>query len=79
MGVMKPTYFILKTRILTRGVEHTAYIYIYKHYRLIELPWNSAFTWYLSAIFVDFCYYWGHRASHGKLLVTYKTKCQRSF
>ena len=53
--------------ILTRGVEHTAYIYIYRNYRLFDLQWDSAITWYFAALFVDFCYYWGHRASHGKL------------
>ena len=39
--------FIWFWRILTRGVEHTAYVYIYQHYRLIDLPWQSAFTWYV--------------------------------
>ena len=39
--------FIWFWRILTRGVEHTAYVYIYQHYRLIDLQWQSAFTWYV--------------------------------
>jgi len=52
------------TRLLTRGLEHSAYFFIYQNYRLIELPWDSPITWYFAAIFTDFCYYWGHRATH---------------
>ena len=46
-------------------MEHWLYFYLYHNYRIIDLPWNSPYTWYLAALSVDFCYYWGHRASHG--------------
>ena len=46
-------------------MEHSAYRYIFQNYRIVDLPWDSPYTWYLSAIFFDFCYYWGHRLSHG--------------
>merc|ERR1712107_554216 len=34
------------------------------HYRLVDLPWNSPWTWILTAVLVDLGYYWFHRASH---------------
>lgn len=56
----------LLNRIFCRGIEHWAYIQIYDNYRILDLPWDDPLTWYLAAIFVDFCYYWGHRFSHSK-------------
>lgn len=41
------------------------YLYIYNNWRVADLPWDSALTWYLALLGVDFCYYWVHRASHG--------------
>lgn len=52
-------------RLMFRGVESFCYIYIYKNYRQLDLPWDSSLTWYLSALGIDFCYYWAHRACHG--------------
>ncbi|XP_046682473.1 alkylglycerol monooxygenase-like [Homalodisca vitripennis] len=51
-------------RLLFRGGESALYIYIYEHFHIIDLPWESPVTWYIAAIGVDFCYYWVHRASH---------------
>ncbi|XP_012276750.1 alkylglycerol monooxygenase [Orussus abietinus] len=51
-------------RILFRGVEYYAYIWIYERYRVCGLPWDSLWTWYVTVIGVDFCYYWVHRANH---------------
>lgn len=48
-----------------RGCELTAYIYVWENFRLLELPWNSPWTWWLSFLGVDFCYYWVHRIAHG--------------
>ena len=53
------------SRLICRGLEHSLYFYLYHNYRIIDLPWDSPYTWYFAAIAVDFCYYWGHRASHG--------------
>lgn len=52
-------------RLLFRGGESALYIYIYDHFHILDLPWESPVTWYIAAIGVDFCYYWVHRASHG--------------
>lgn len=52
-------------RLLMRSCELSAYIYVWEHYRQIELPWDSAWTWWISFLGVDFCYYWVHRFSHG--------------
>lgn len=51
-------------RLVFRGAENSAYIYIHEHFHLMDLPWNSAWTWYLALLGVDFCYYWVHRACH---------------
>lgn len=45
----------------------TSYIYIWENYRLVDLPWDSPWTWYLTFLGVDFGYYWFHRMAHGKL------------
>ncbi|XP_072431477.1 alkylglycerol monooxygenase [Chiloscyllium punctatum] len=50
--------------LLGRGIELTGYIYIWKNFRLFELPWDSAWTWWLAFLGVDFAYYWLHRMSH---------------
>merc|ERR550532_968538 len=41
-----------------------AYVYVYTHYSLYRLPWDSSLTWILAAVGIDFCYYWVHRAAH---------------
>lgn len=39
------------------------YEWLYQ-YRLLSLPWDSIYTWFGAFVFVDFCYYWIHRANH---------------
>ncbi|KAG7474636.1 alkylglycerol monooxygenase [Solea senegalensis] len=51
--------------LLMRSTELTAYIYVWDHYRLVELPWDSAWTWWFTFLGVDLGYYWVHRFSHG--------------
>ncbi|XP_076389147.1 alkylglycerol monooxygenase isoform X2 [Megachile rotundata] len=51
-------------RILFRGAEYYTYIVIYERYHWWNLPWNSAWTWCITAVGVDFCYYWVHRSNH---------------
>ncbi|XP_065333941.1 alkylglycerol monooxygenase-like [Cloeon dipterum] len=51
-------------KLIFRGAESAAYIFIYQKFRLVDLAWDNAVTWYLAALGVDFCYYWVHRASH---------------
>ncbi|XP_035528287.1 alkylglycerol monooxygenase [Morone saxatilis] len=50
--------------LVMRGCELTAYMYVWDRYRLVELPWDSAWTWWFSFLGVDFCYYWVHRFAH---------------
>uniref|UniRef100_A0A8D2Q955 Alkylglycerol monooxygenase n=1 Tax=Varanus komodoensis TaxID=61221 RepID=A0A8D2Q955_VARKO len=49
---------------LFRSVEITIFIYVWENYRLMELPWDSPWTWYLTFLGVDFGYYWFHRMAH---------------
>lgn len=58
-------------RMLTQGMFSYVYTKIYENYKIYELPWSSPFTWYVAAISVDFCYYWIHRACHGKFTSDY--------
>lgn len=51
-------------RIMSKGAENWLYCYLYENYRIINLQWTNPVTWYTVAVFVDFCYYWFHRASH---------------
>ncbi|MBN3285748.1 ALKMO monooxygenase, partial [Polyodon spathula] len=51
-------------RVLAKSVELSTYIYVWNNYRLLELPWDSPWTWWLTFLGVDFGYYWVHRLSH---------------
>ncbi|XP_033327030.1 alkylglycerol monooxygenase [Megalopta genalis] len=51
-------------RILSRGAEYYTYIVIHEKYHWWSLPWDSAWTWWITAVGVDFCYYWVHRSNH---------------
>ncbi|XP_035724592.1 alkylglycerol monooxygenase-like isoform X3 [Vespa mandarinia] len=50
--------------IFFRGAEYYTYIKIYENYHQWNLSWNSIWTWYITALGVDFCYYWVHRSNH---------------
>lgn len=52
--------------LVTGTVGVASYAWIYEHWRLVELPWDSALTWWLAFLGVDFGYYWFHRMAHGQ-------------
>lgn len=45
-----------------------SYMWVYDHFKVFELPWNSQWTWWLCFLGVDMGYYWFHRLAHGKTL-----------
>ena len=45
----------------------SAYVWVYEHFCLVELPWDSPVTWWIAMLGVDFGYYWLHRMAHGKV------------
>lgn len=51
-------------QLLWRSLELSGYIYVWNNLRLLELPWDSAWTWWLAFLGVDFGYYWVHRCAH---------------
>ncbi|CAH1775785.1 unnamed protein product, partial [Owenia fusiformis] len=51
-------------KLFARSAELAAYMYIYDNWRIMELPWNSAITWWLAFFGVDIGYYWFHRYAH---------------
>ncbi|ELU13136.1 hypothetical protein CAPTEDRAFT_175959 [Capitella teleta] len=50
--------------LMVRNIEASAYIYVFEHYRIAELPWDSWVTWLLCMLGVDLGYYWVHRMAH---------------
>ncbi|CAJ1062920.1 alkylglycerol monooxygenase [Xyrichtys novacula] len=50
--------------LLVRGCELSAYMFVWDRYRLMELPWDCAWTWWFMFLGVDFAYYWVHRFAH---------------
>uniref|UniRef100_A0A8C4Z212 Transmembrane protein 195 n=1 Tax=Gadus morhua TaxID=8049 RepID=A0A8C4Z212_GADMO len=50
--------------LFMRGLELTTYIFVWNHFRMVVLPWDSPWTWWLAFLAVDFGYYWVHRSSH---------------
>ncbi|KAK1895605.1 Alkylglycerol monooxygenase [Dissostichus eleginoides] len=52
--------------LFMRGCELTAYMFVWDRYRLLELPWDSAWTWWIAFLGVDFCFYWVHRLAHAE-------------
>lgn len=51
-------------QLMMRSVELSAYIYIWDNFHFLELPWDSAWTWWLAFLGVDMGYYWFHRFAH---------------
>ncbi|CAI4222303.1 unnamed protein product [Auanema sp. JU1783] len=47
-----------------RTVAIFLYVYVWNTFRLLELPWDSPWTWILCLFFQDLMYYFGHRAVH---------------
>ncbi|XP_039274198.2 alkylglycerol monooxygenase-like [Styela clava] len=47
-----------------KSIEFTLYVYIYNHYRVYEMEWNSIWTWIFMALAYDCLYYWFHRLAH---------------
>lgn len=56
--------FMEITKIMVLALEVTLYTWTFERYHIMELPWNSAWTWWIAFIGSDFCYYWIHRMSH---------------
>lgn len=50
--------------ILVRSITIEGYVWVYNNYRYTELPWDSAWTWWLTFFGVDLGYYWFHRLAH---------------
>ena len=54
------------SRLVTGSFEIISYIWVYNNFCVINFHWNSAVTWWLAFLAVDFGYYWFHRMAHGK-------------
>ncbi|KAF8764271.1 Alkylglycerol monooxygenase like protein [Argiope bruennichi] len=52
------------TKLVLEGWRFAVYAYIYTHWRIVTLPWDSSWTWIIAFLVADFLYYWTHRASH---------------
>ncbi|XP_037092344.1 alkylglycerol monooxygenase-like [Pollicipes pollicipes] len=58
-GMMQETM-----RYTLRGCEGWAYVYVWRHWRCFDVPWDSPISFWLTMLGVDFGYYWFHRAAH---------------
>lgn len=50
--------------IFLKALSLLGYLYIYNHYKWMEIPFNSLAGWMAAIVLWDFCYYWLHRLSH---------------
>ncbi|XP_069983035.1 alkylglycerol monooxygenase-like isoform X1 [Penaeus vannamei] len=48
---------------ISEGAILLGYEWLYQ-YRVLDFQWDSLYTWWAAFFFVDFCYYWVHRANH---------------
>jgi len=55
---------MLMKEILLKGAMMGAYFYVYENLRIMDLAWDSLWTWFIAAILTDLGYYWVHRAAH---------------
>merc|ERR1719481_315508 len=44
--------------LLSKGACISLYSWVHTHYRVVDLPWDSVWTWVLTAVLVDLGYYW---------------------
>ncbi|XP_058270405.1 alkylglycerol monooxygenase isoform X2 [Hemibagrus wyckioides] len=51
-------------QLFVRSLEISSYVYVWNNFHILELPWDSAWTWWLAFLGVDFGFYWVHRCSH---------------
>jgi len=62
-------YFVLFIlRAVLKSIQVVGYVWVYDNLRITELPWDSAWTWWLAFMLVDLGYYWFHRMAHGKMI-----------
>lgn len=50
--------------MLVKSVHLATYKWVHNNFQLLELPWNSPWTWFLTFLLVDLGYYWFHRMAH---------------
>eukprot|EP00127_Corallochytrium_limacisporum_P006813 Clim_evm28s236 gene=Clim_evmTU28s236 len=49
---------------LVKNLDLVMYLVVYPYIHFIDLPWDSAWTWWIAFLTVDFGYYWFHRMAH---------------
>jgi len=57
---------LMLSQMCTAAVEMVTYSWVYGTFQLVELPWDSVWTWLLTFLGVDLGYYWFHRMAHGE-------------
>ena len=57
---------LMLSEMCTAAVEMVTYSWAYGTFQLVELPWDSVWTWLLTFVGVDLGYYWFHRMAHGE-------------
>ncbi|CAL4115831.1 unnamed protein product [Meganyctiphanes norvegica] len=57
------------SKLCIRGLEYGVYTWLWQNYAFLPSLPDSISTFLLHILFVDFCYYWLHRASHEIMLL----------
>ncbi|PIK60670.1 putative alkylglycerol monooxygenase [Apostichopus japonicus] len=56
--------FLVVSDFVVKGFDIAVYSWIYENYRLLNLPWDNAWTWLICLFGIDLGYYWCHRMAH---------------
>ena len=64
-------FMLMLNLVLFQGFELVGYVWVYNNYKVLSLPWDSPFTWWIALLGVDLAYYWFHRMAHGKSKALY--------
>ena len=66
MNSLSAGTILMLSQMCTTAIEMVSYSWVYGTFQLVELPWDSVWTWLLTFLGVDFAYYWFHRMAHGE-------------
>ena len=61
-------------RVIYGVIEFSIYMWAYQRFHLVDLPWDSAWTWWLCFLAYDMGYYFFHRYAHGRPIPAVKVR-----
>ena len=61
-------------RVIYGVIEFSIYMWAYQRFHFVDLPWDSAWTWWLCFLAYDMGYYFFHRYAHGRPIPAVKVR-----